>query len=446
MNCIKKIAPLILVCLVLATPAFAEWTSGETSMSHLTPEEFAAYCNLSFEIPEGAKVEYYAESKTKDLPVRIDWRDYEGENYMTPIKDQHPCGTCATFSSLAAFESNIKIKTDNSFVMPDLSEEHVYACEGPVPYTLFHPMIYLKGSGAPDEACFPYDCESFSDRPPCSATCDGWDNRIFKTDDYKILMWPSNDALKEALQDGPIVVGFQVHPDFQTYTGGVFDPPDSKIIGGHGVALIGYDDEGEYWIAKNSWGPGWGEDGYFKYKYQDGLLKFGYQASDMTVTLETLCGDNLPPTISNLAFLNDTANLDEGDDLSFSFAYEDFEANLAGGELWYAIDNEEPARFETPVSELAGISSQGKEATFFTVHASFEAGEHTITIYVKDLCGASSDELTKTFTVGDVPADDDDDDDSADDDDTVEDDDDEAPVDSDDDDDDDDDDDGGCCG
>ena len=50
------------------------------------------------------------------------------------------------------------------------------------------------------------------------------------------------------------------------YTGGVIDDDscDPAYLD-HGVTLVGYgNDEGDYWIVKNSWGPDWGEDGYFR--------------------------------------------------------------------------------------------------------------------------------------------------------------------------------------
>lgn len=39
-------------------------------------------------------------------------------------------------------------------------------------------------------------------------------------------------------------------------------------MGGHAVKMIGWGVEGgvKYWICSNSWGTGWGENGFFKIK------------------------------------------------------------------------------------------------------------------------------------------------------------------------------------
>lgn len=38
----------------------------------------------------------------------------------------------------------------------------------------------------------------------------------------------------------------------------------SPYRGGHEVAVVGWNDAQQYWIVKNSWGPWWGESGYFR--------------------------------------------------------------------------------------------------------------------------------------------------------------------------------------
>ncbi len=416
----------------------AAWTAGETALSDLSPEAFARYCNWEFAEPPN-QVLWSEETKlSKDTPNHIDWRDIDGENFVTPIKDQHPCGTCATFSSIAVFEAMIKIVVDNSFVEPDLSEEHVYACEGPVPYTFFHPMIYLKGSGAPDETCMPYDCQFTGDRPPCNETCSDWEARAMKTTDYRFFMWPQPEALIEALQDGPIIAGMQVYEDFQTYTGGIYEHVTGGILGGHGVALIGYNRAEQYWIIKNSWGTEWGEAGFAKMRWETGMLRFGYQSVDISVDYETICGANTAPMIDDLELPDATLDLPEDADLDFTFNYADLEANLRGGELFISLDGGDAFRYEEPLRELIGTSEAAREdIAVFTVAGPFVPGDHTLQIVVNDICGAQSNEITVPFTVaGEIPSDDDDDDSD-------------SPADDDDDNDDqatddDDDDDGGC--
>jgi len=57
-----------------------------------------------------------------DLPVRFDWRDYDG---VTPVKDQDTCGSCWAFATVGVLECAIKLK-DN--VIEDLSEQWLVTC------------------------------------------------------------------------------------------------------------------------------------------------------------------------------------------------------------------------------------------------------------------------------------------------------------------------------
>lgn len=74
---------------------------------------------------------------------------------------------------------------------------------------------------------------------------------------------------------GPVAVGINGDSsEFLSYSGGIFDKPRCKQKANHALLVVGYGEEesspeGEvirYWIARNSWGTGWGENGYVRIK------------------------------------------------------------------------------------------------------------------------------------------------------------------------------------
>ena len=51
------------------------------------------------------------------------------------------------------------------------------------------------------------------------------------------------------------------------------------VLGGHAVALVGFDDVRQVFIVRNSWGEGWGDRGYFYMPYtvvQDNNLTYDF--------------------------------------------------------------------------------------------------------------------------------------------------------------------------
>jgi cathepsin B len=68
------------------------------------------------------------------------------------------------------------------------------------------------------------------------------------------------------MENGPVQTGFEVYEDFLHYKSGIYKYTDGIILGGHAVKIVGWGKEGavNYWIVANSWGPKWGEKGYFR--------------------------------------------------------------------------------------------------------------------------------------------------------------------------------------
>lgn len=71
-------------------------------------------------------------------------------------------------------------------------------------------------------------------------------------------------------QIGPIAVYVSVgNINFALYSEGIYTPAPNQTKSGydHAVLLVGYGSLGpgkDYWLIKNSWSEGWGEDGYAK--------------------------------------------------------------------------------------------------------------------------------------------------------------------------------------
>lgn len=201
------------------------------------------------------------------------------------MKDQGACGSCWAFGTVGPLESNIRFQDG---VEDDLSEQYLVSCNtdgwGCSGGWWAHDYHWNKippsesEAGAVFEAEFPYEGEDV----PCSGPYDH---------PYKLDSWTcigdadppdcctgdilSTEALKQAIHThGPISVAVCVGPAFQSYEGGVFETDESSYCGedvvNHGIVLVGWDDnQGENggWILRNSWGPGWGEDGYMRIGY-----------------------------------------------------------------------------------------------------------------------------------------------------------------------------------
>ena len=75
------------------------------------------------------------------------------------------------------------------------------------------------------------------------------------------------EALVAAVaQYGPVSICIDAEESFIKYKSGVYNGPCSSDVWkqNHCVSIVGYDVEEKYWLVRNTWGTGWGEDGYIR--------------------------------------------------------------------------------------------------------------------------------------------------------------------------------------
>jgi len=245
----------------------ARWTSGDTPISHLSPEERRKYLGGRPSLMPPPELTASSARKATNLPRHLDWRNTQGADWTTPVKDQGPCGSCWAFSSVGTMESVIAIRANNPALALNLSEQYVLSCSaGTCDGWWMRPAAdFLRTSGAVDEGCLPYTGEE-SNR--CSDRCTDWPDRVWKIDQWQSV--PNDvEAIKSALNQQVLTTAFDVYTDFYYYTGGVYEHVWGEYEGGHAVVLVGYDYIEHAWIVKNSWDTSWGEEGYFKILWGD---------------------------------------------------------------------------------------------------------------------------------------------------------------------------------
>lgn len=120
------------------------------------------------------------------------------------------------------------------------------------------------------EPCWPYDTSKFTEKP--TQDCYNFGKTHHSVKYHRINQ--NLEQLKQCLIEGyPIAFGFTVFSSFESQqvadTGVMPMPqPSEQIMGGHAVLAVGFDDDKKVFIVRNSWGPDWGDKGYFYMPYE----------------------------------------------------------------------------------------------------------------------------------------------------------------------------------
>ncbi len=217
------------------------------------------------------------------LPPCVDLR-----SQCSPVEDQGKLGSCTGNAIVGALEF-LEVKDKAPFV--DLSRLFVYYNERVMEHTVKSDagaqirdgIKSVAKLGVCTEKKWPYIISKFAVKPTAACYKDALQHKITV---YQRLQ--SVDEMRACVAEGyPFVFGFTVYESFESpevaQTGVVQMPTkDEKVVGGHAVLGVGYDDNEKRFIVRNSWGVDWGQQGYFTMPY-DYLGNRGLAADFWTV-------------------------------------------------------------------------------------------------------------------------------------------------------------------
>ena len=190
-----------------------------------------------------------------------------------PIENQGRIASCTGNALVGALEF---LEMKNRVRFTNLSRLFVYYNERVIEHTtrsdsgaqLRDGIKTLAKQGVCSERSWPYVESKFATRPSASCYRQAAAHQITS---YQRIV--TLDEMRACLAAGyPFVFGFTVYESFESQAvarTGVVNMPGrrERVVGGHAVVAVGYVDAKERFIVRNSWGTGWGMNGYFTMPY-----------------------------------------------------------------------------------------------------------------------------------------------------------------------------------
>lgn len=221
------------------------------------------------DLPDMRDLRYAAIAKPIRVPRKVDLR-----KLCSPVENQGDLGACTGNALVGNLEFLCRKATGKK--APDYSRLFIYYNERVIEGTISEDagaqirdgVKSLVKQGVCLESMWPYQIDRFTVKPPRTLYDQAKQHRV--TSYHRI---ESLSQMEQCLSEGyPFVFGFSVYESFQSdevMKTGVVPMPShgEQMVGGHAVMAVGFDSSIQRFIVRNSWGPDWGDGGYFTIPY-----------------------------------------------------------------------------------------------------------------------------------------------------------------------------------
>jgi hypothetical protein len=234
-------------------------------------------------------------------------------NPFGPVRDQGECATCVPFAVIAAAEAAVartlglgggvvRMSIQDLGFCP-VKEDDLRFCN--TGWELNSALSKVKSQMVVSEDCLRYQTSTlFDDEKKCAYSCTRGDAKAtggrFDIRQLNTLA----KAQRHLRRFGGVITSMAIYSDFRPFfrdnPSGVYDGKGcsggANFVEDHAVVLVGYNNMDSYWVARNSWGQGFADGGYFKIKY--GVCGLGSPQEMWGITWVPNGGVRIPVDVS----------------------------------------------------------------------------------------------------------------------------------------------------
>eukprot|EP00164_Ancoracysta_twista_P001945 GFYU01002555.1.p2 GENE.GFYU01002555.1~~GFYU01002555.1.p2 ORF type:complete len:292 (+),score=99.18 GFYU01002555.1:36-911(+) len=216
-----------------------------------------------------------------DLPKEWDWRNVDGQNFVTKDLNQHIpvyCGSCWAHGAMSSLSDRIKILRKGAWPDINLSIQVILNCGTNVAGSCHGGSAtgayqFVHEHGVPSDTCQQYkaideectdinicrNCVPPVGNPDYCSPVSNFTN--YFVEEYGEVAGEAK-MMAEIYARGPIACGVDADPMHKYEGSGIlYDKTGAQSIN-HIISVAGWGEENgvKYWHVRNSWGTYWGED------------------------------------------------------------------------------------------------------------------------------------------------------------------------------------------